>query len=208
LGGAIGNVARFGNALLSISHCTLTNNRAIGGAAGAGPAGQDGRGGAIANYLFGGLTPPVTVTATASIDHCTILGNRAVGGAGPTGGNGQGGGIANLNGGDLTISDSLIALNRAVGGAGDGGDGGNGQGGGIYNGGPSSIGTPSLALERSLVVLNRADGGTAGPEGSAGLGQGGGLYIASNGLASADSWTLVSANDASSSDDDVFGLLT
>jgi hypothetical protein len=43
--------------------------------------------------------------------------------------------------------------------------------------------------------------------GSAGLGQGGGLYIAPGGLASADLWTLIFANDASTSDDDVFGIL-
>jgi hypothetical protein len=207
LGGAIGNVARFGSALLSVSHCTLTDNRAIGGAAGAGPAGQDGRGGAIVNYLFGGLTPPVTVTATASIDHCTILGNQAVGGAGPTGGNGQGGGIANLNGGALTVSDSLIALNRAIGGAGGEGNGGDGQGGGIFNGGAIPIGPSNLTLQRSLIALNQADGGGAGGGGAAGQGVGGGLYLAPGGVASADSWTLIFANDASTSDDDVFGIL-
>src|SRR5262249_7062769 len=145
------------------------------------------RGGAIANYIFGGLTPPVTVKATARIDHCTILGNQAVGGAGPTGGNGQGGGVANLNGGVLTVTDSLIALNRAIGGAGGlGGNGGNGQGGGLFNGGPSPVGTPSLTLQSSLVVLNRADGGAAGEGGSAGPGQGGGLYLTPGGVACAD----------------------
>ena len=115
-GGAIGNVARAGDAILWVSHSTLTNNRAVGGAAGAGPLGQNGRGGAIANFLFGGLALPVTITATTSIDHSTILGNQAIGGAGPTGGTGQGGGIANLNGGVLSVSNSLIALNLAIGG--------------------------------------------------------------------------------------------
>jgi hypothetical protein len=206
IGGAISNVARFGSAFLSVSHSTLTNNRAIGGAAGAGPIGQTGRGGAIANYIFGGVTPPVTVTATASIDHSTILGNQAIGGAGPTGGTGQGGGIENENGGVLTVSNSLIALNRAIGGAGNGGNGGNGQGGGIFNGGSSTVGTPSLTLDRSLVTLNRADGGAAGAGGVAGLGVGGGLYLAPGGIASAER-TLVFANDASTSDDDVFGVL-
>jgi hypothetical protein len=129
VGGAIANVARFGSAFLSVDHSTLMNNRAAGGATGAGTRAQDGRGGAIANYIFPGLVPPVTVTASASIDHSTILGNQAIGGAGPTGGNGQGGGVANLNGGVLTVSDSLIALNQAIGGAGGvGGNGGAGQG--------------------------------------------------------------------------------
>jgi hypothetical protein len=206
VGGAISNVARFGSAFLSVSDSTLTNNRAVGGAAGASAVAQNGRGGAIANYLFPGLLPPVTVTAIAHIDHSTILGNQAIGGAGPTGGNGQGGGIANLNGGVLTLSNSLIALNQAIGGAGDGGNGGNGQGGGVFNGGPSPVGTPSLTLLESFVVLNRADGGAAGAGGSAGLGVGGGLALAQGGVAIAD-LTVIFANHASTADDDVFGIL-
>ena len=205
-GGAIANVARLGDAILSVSHSTLTNNRAVGGAAGAGLTAQDGRGGAIANFLFGGLIPPVTVSATATVTHTMILGNQAIGGAGTTGGNGQGGGIANLNGGVLTVSNSLIALNRAGGGAGDGGNGGNGQGGGIFNGGPSPVGIPSLTLQRSIVAFNRAIGG-ASNGGSAGSGVGGGLYLSLGGVASADPWTFIFANDASTSDDDVFGIL-
>ena len=205
-GGAIANVARVGDAILSVSDSTLTNNRAVGGAAGAGFTAQDGRGGAIANFVFGGLPPSATVTASATVTHCTILGNQAVGGAGTTGGNGQGGGIANLNGGALTVSDSLIALNRATGGAGDGGNGGDGQGGGVFNGGAIPIRPSHLTLQGSLIALNEADGG-AGDGGSAGLGQGGGLYLVPGGLATADAWTLVFANDASTSDDDVFGIL-
>lgn len=204
-GGAIGNVARIGNAILAVSHCKLTNNRAVGGAAGAGTIAQDGRGGAIANFVFGGLAPPVTVTATASIDHCTLLDNQAIGGAGPTGGNGQGGGIANLTGGVLTVSNSLIALNQAIGGV--GGNGGNGQGGGIFNGGSSPVGTPSVTLQRTRVLRNQADGGAAGDGGSAGLGVGGGLYLAPGGVANADFVTVIVGNDASTSNDDVFGLL-
>jgi hypothetical protein len=202
-GGAIGNVARLGDAILSVSHCILTNNRAVGGASSPGLISQDGRGGAIANFIFGGLAPPVTVAATASIDHSTLLGNRAIGGAGTAGGTGQGGGIANLNGGVLDVSNALVALNRAIGGA---GDGGNGQGGGLFNGGPSAVGTPSLTLRRGLVLFNRADGG-ASNGGRAGLGQGGGLYLTPGGVAYADLMTAIVANDASTGDDDVFGTL-
>ena len=75
-------------------YSTLTNNRAVGGAAGAGTIRQNGRGGAIANFISGGH-PPVTVTATASIDHSTLLGNHAIGGAGTHGRDRPGGGIAN-----------------------------------------------------------------------------------------------------------------
>jgi hypothetical protein len=211
-GGAIGNVARTGDSILAVSHSTFTNNRTIGGAAGAGTVAQNGRGGAIANFIFGGLASPVSVKATANITHCAILGNQAIGGAGPTGGNGQGGGIANLSGGVVTVSNSLIALNQAIGGAGglgglDGeGHGGHGQGGGIFNGGPSPVGSPSLTLKRSRVVLNRADGG-AGNGGSDGQGQGGGLYLTPGGNADADLLTAIFANQASTSDDDVFGNL-
>lgn len=204
-GGAIANVARVGDAILSVSDSTLTNNRAVGGAAGPGFTAQDGRGGAIANFVFGGLPPSTTVTASATVTHSTLLGNQAIGGAGTTGGNGQGGGIANLNGGAITVSDSLIALNRTVGGAGDGGNGGNGQGGGIFNGGALPIRPSRVTLQGSLIALNQADGGVS-VGGSAGLGQGGGLYLAPGGLASADR-TLILANDASTSDDDVFGIL-
>lgn len=204
-GGAIGNVARLGDAILAVSHSTFLANRAVGGAAGTGAPAQDGRGGAIANYIFGGLAAPVTVTASATVSHSTLLGNQAVGGTGPTGGNGQGGGIANLNGGALTVSDSLVALNQSTGGTGTAGNGGNGQGGGIFNGGAIPIGPSRLTLQRSLITLNHADGG-ASVGGTAGPGQGGGLYLAPGGLASAER-TFILANDASTSDDDVFGIL-
>ena len=205
-GGAISNVARFGDAILVVSHSTFLDNRAIGGAAGPGGNAQIGRGGAIANYIFGGVATPATVTATAHVDHSTILGNQAIGGAGATGGNGEGGGIANHNGGTLTVSDSLIALNRAIGGAGDGASGGNGLGGGIFNGGAIPIGPASLTLQRCLITLNQADGGVAASGGSPGQGLGGGVYLALGGIASED-LTAILANDASTSDDDVFGIL-
>ena len=105
------------------------------------------------------------------------------------------------------MSNSLIALNRAIGGAGDGGNGGNGQGGGIFNGGPSPVGTPSLTLQRSLVVLNRADGGAAAGGGSAGLGIGRRPLPRAGRSRVRRPWTAILANDASTSDDDVFGIL-
>jgi hypothetical protein len=206
-GGAIANVALFGDAILSVSDSTLTDNQAVGGAAGAGTSAQIGRGGAIANFVAGAASLPVSVTATATVTGSTLLGNRAIGGAGATGGTGQGGAITNENGGVLTVSDALIALNQAKGGASQAGNGGNGLGGGIYSGAPNPFGTPSLTLGRSLVTLNRAAGGAAGGGGAAGLGQGGGLYLAPGGVASADSLTTIVFNSASTSDRDVFGVL-
>jgi hypothetical protein len=204
VGGAITNVALLGDAALTVSHCTLTNNRAIGGAAPTGTVPQPGRGGGIANYVAP-IAVPGSVAAMTSVDRCTLLGNQAIGGAGPAGGTGQGGGIANEFGGILTVSNSLIALNRAVGGAGDGGNGGDGLGGGIFNGAATPFGAPTVTLERSIVALNSARGGES-DGGSDGLGVGGGLYLAPGGIASAD-LTAILANDASTSDDDVFGLL-
>jgi hypothetical protein len=135
-----------------------------------------------------------------------IAGNEAIGGAGPTGGTGQGGGIANEFGGVLTVTHSTILLNQATGGVGVGGTGGNGLGGGVFNGATTPFGTPTLALNHSVVALNRADGGAVSGGGSVGLGIGGGLYLTPGGVAIAD-LTAIFANDASTSDDDVFGNL-
>ena len=81
-GGAIANVALFGDAILSVSDSTLTDNQAVGGAAGVGTSAQIGRGGAIANFVAGAASLPVTVTATMTVSHSTLLGNQAIGGAG------------------------------------------------------------------------------------------------------------------------------
>ncbi len=204
-GGAIANASLFADALLSVSHCTFTNNRAVGGDAGTGATPQNGRGGAIINYIPVPAAP--TATGIAHVSYCTLVGNQAIGGAGATGGSGQGGGIANDSGGVLTVANSTILLNRAIGGEGRVGAGGNGLGGGLFNGGPSPKGTPTLTLLNSLVTLNRADGGASGDGGSAGQGVGGGVYVAPGGIAYADVVTLILDNDASTSDDDVFGSL-
>jgi hypothetical protein len=100
----------------------------------------------------------------------------------------------------------VLLFNRAVGGAGGAGNGGNGLGGGVFNGGSSPFGPSNLTLHGCLVALNRADGGAAGGGGSAGQGVGGGVYVSPGGIAAAD-LTVIFANDASTSDDDVFGIL-
>ncbi len=203
-GGAITNAARFGNTTLSVSHSTLVNNRAVGGD---GPTGGIGRGGGIANFVAFQAPPGSGFSATTTVAHSTLVSNRAVGGDGTVGGTGQGGGITNENGGVLSVTDSAVVLNRAVGGAGDGGDGGNGLGGGIFNGRPTAFGVTTLTLQGSLVALNRAVGGES-DAGTDGLGQGGGLYLTLGGVAGADLVTVLLANDASTSDDDVFGIFT
>jgi hypothetical protein len=200
-------------ATLHVSDSLLLGNEAIGaaggngGSGGNGGAGGTGQGGALINQF-----------SDWDIRNTLFAFNQATGGAGGdrdsggllggTGGAGRGGGLSNINGSIGTLSDSTVILNTATGGAGGlGGNGGNGQGGGAFNDGPSPQGAPSLTLLSSLVTLNRADGGAAGNGGSAGLGQGGGLYLTPGGIACADVGTTIFANDASTSDDDVFGSL-
>ena len=58
----------------------------------------------------------------------------------------------------------------------------------------------------SVITHNEADGGTAPAGGTAGLGQGGGVYNA--GTFFLDAASLVEHNEASTSDDNVFGPIT
>jgi hypothetical protein len=216
-GGVINNSNPTGGLLvratLHVSDSLFLGNEAIGGAGGNGGSGGNGGAGGVGRG--GGL---INTFSDWDVRDSWFVFNQATGGAGGdrgtggllggAGGAGQGGGLMNVNGSIGTLSDSTVVLNRVTGGAGGlGGNGGNGQGGGVFNGGPSPMGTPSLTLHRSLVALNRADGGVAGDGGSAGLGQGGGLYLTPGGVACADPWTFIFANDASTSDDDVFGDL-
>jgi hypothetical protein len=69
-------------------------------------------------------------------------------------------------------------------------------------------GTPStLTIVHSTIVNNRADGGAAGSGGSPGLGQGGGVYIVAGGTVCVDLVTHITPNHATTSYDDVFGVL-
>jgi hypothetical protein len=96
-----------------------------------------------------------------------------------------------------------VGYNRVVGGAGGaGGTGGDGEGSGIFQ---DELST--LTLLGATVEHNRARGGAAGLGGSAGHGEGGGLYLTSGGTACADLVTDITHNHASTSDDDVFGVL-
>ena len=69
-----------------------------------------------------------------------------------------------------------------------------------------AFGATALSLNTSVVAFNRAEGGAATAGGTAGAGVGGGVYVAPGGIAFAFR-TSVFANDASTSDDDVFGIL-
>jgi hypothetical protein len=193
-------------ATVHVSHSQFQGNEATGGAGGNG--GSGGNGGAGGAGHGGALRVFFT---DWDVSHSLFVLNHATGGAGGdkgsggllggTGGAGQGGSLFNVNGSVGIIAHTLFVLNQAAGGAGGvGGSGGNGEGGGVYSGGPSPDGTPSLTLHRSKIVNNVAVAG-------AGQGLGGGLYIAPGGDVCADLMTHITNNDATTSDDDVFGDL-
>ncbi|MBA4064905.1 MAG: hypothetical protein C0501_14560 [Isosphaera sp.] len=207
-GGAIAQSALSGDSTFTVRRSTFTGNQAVGGAGGAGGPSQFGRGGAIANLKAPFGTPPSTLRAVMRVIDSTVVGNEAVGGAGVIAGNGLGGGLANDNGGTMEVARTLVALNRAAGGVSVGGASGNGLGGGVYNGQAISpaFGSTALSLNTGVVAFNRAEGGAATAGGTAGSGLGGGVYVSPGGIADAFG-TSVFANDASTSDDDVFGDL-
>jgi hypothetical protein len=101
----------------------------------------------------------------------------------------------------FSVTDSTIAGNLALGGAGGAGaNGGNGDGGGAF------LAQGTACFDHSAFVANLALGGAAGAGGSNGLGIGGGLYIRLTAVAGAVD-TAFFANLASTSDNDVFGIL-
>ena len=178
---------------LSISDSEFRDNWAHGGTGSAGRNGGEGRGGALMALGAG----------TLDISNSRFDGNEASGGTGGAGGNGgiaQGGGIYSdvlgSTAGVVTISHSHITGNRVRGGVGV--VGGNALGGGIYNGVLSGAPVPVI-MTHSKVTTNEADGG-------AGQGIGGGIYNLGSFLL--DNVSLIHGNKASSSDDDVFGILT
>ncbi len=141
-GGGISNAGT-----LSVSHCNLSANQAVGG------EGGHARGGGIFNAAGAQLT----------VTHSVLSDNRAVGGdggTGVTGGEGAGGGIYNLDA-TLTVSNSTFTGNQA-----DGGNGGPGAGGGIANGGALAsegiAGPAFLSVSHSTLSANQANGGTGG----------------------------------------------
>jgi hypothetical protein len=66
----------------------------------------------------------------------------------------------------------------------------------------------SLTLMGTTIDRNHAIGGAAGLGGIDGEGVGGGIYVTSGGLACVDALTAIFANHATTSNDDVFGILS
>src|SRR5262245_47440848 len=215
LGVALGG-AMFNYSDAEVSDCIFERNEALAGNENTAGNPQDvvsvARGGAIfdAGGVFGG-------SGALTVSNSSFTGNRAVGGRGAaqaSGGLGLGGAISVntfLGSGPTLVSviDSVFSGNSAVGGdGGTGGNGGDGFGGAIDV--RAREGHSSLKLQGSTITDNRATGGVAGSGGGAGLGIGGGAYFEAGSIACLDLATLAAifGNDASTSDDDVFGDFT
>ena len=208
------------NGTLTLDDSSVISNTARGGDGGnvgtGGIRGGDGgltRGGGFAHER-GSVT---------TVRRSLIASNHALGGAGGlnrAGGDALGGGVFNGRPAEqqpnptfptnLTLVDCLVVDNLATGGQGGaGGNGGNAFGGGIINANPIPVtATPILTLLNTLVSSNDALGGVAGIGGASGAGAGGGVYNQIGALANIDALTIISGNDASTTDDDVFGTLT
>jgi hypothetical protein len=198
LGGALD--IEFSSAV-SVAGCSFSENQAVGGAAGGSTAsGGAGLGGAIS--VGSAAVYGYTDTSSLSLTSSTLTGNVAQGGAGGnmgTCGDGVGGAMLVLAG-DATLSNCTLACNAAIGG--NGSSGGDGFGGGLFVDAHAT-----LNLLRSTVTGNEAIGGAGATGFSDGQGTGGGLYLAPGATACANGATVIDANSASTSYDDVFGLL-
>jgi hypothetical protein len=186
---------------LTVRHCLLDDNVARGGQGGAGATrgrGGDAFGGGISNGEPGAYGLGEDPINFLFVSDSTITNNQAIGGAGSVGGLGRGGGIDNANRSTATISGTLLGGNQALGGSGTL-TGGDGLGGGLYNEIRSDV-----TLLGCTVTGNHAIGGS-GP--TAGSGIGGGIYNVDGGTVWVDVLTVILANDASTSEDDVFGIL-
>jgi hypothetical protein len=206
-----GGLANLAGSLATVTSSTFDHNEAIAGKGNRGSGGSivlgRGTGGAIGNTNVAQLTADLS---TLIVSDCTFTNNQAVGGAAGVGdsvaSSGLGGGIATLFGAVSLVAGSTFTGNQAIGGAAAAfGNGGDGFGGGVYNDGRST-----LEVRGSTITDNQASGGTAGAGGSAGSGIGGGLYLEAGGSVCLDEFTIAHlfGNDASTSDDDVFGDYT
>jgi hypothetical protein len=190
---------------LNLTNSTVSTNLCQGGAGASGSAGGIASGGGLGNDH----------SAIAIITNCTLSLNESLGGVGGTGANGGagvGGGIANAvyafafaatDASSLTVSNCQIVGNVAQGGmAGSNALGGDALGGGLW------VGGGTVVLERVLVSGNQAQGGVDSQNNTTGQGLGGGVYVDPSASAIEDMQTLIAGNQASKSDNDVWGTIT
>lgn len=194
---------------LNAQNVTVRFNLAIGGSGNTGGTFVDaGVGGGMANYAAN-INVSVSSGSAVTLSDSIIDHNHAIGGGG---GDGLGGGISNVLGGVFNIAGSTVSRNHAQGGdAVAAGSGGDGLGGGIYNGAASThssnLGAATiLRVEASSITENKAQGGVAADGISAGVGVGGGVYTL--GQFDLDAFTVFLKNKATTSDDDIYGVIT
>jgi uncharacterized protein (TIGR03118 family) len=187
-GGAVANLS---GGTLEVSHCTFTDNRAVGNVSGSS--------GAIANE--GG--------STLVLDHSAFTDNQAITllGAGPgIQGSAFSGAVSNSGGSQATLSYCAFEGNSAHGGNGadgtatapNGGNAGSGVGGAIGNHLVSLVGpfaSLTMAVDHSTFLDNRAIGGTGGSGaagGSGGNGSAPGLFSTGGAIVNDNSTLTVS----------------
>jgi hypothetical protein len=122
-----------------------------------------------------------------------------------------GGGISNADSTLVGLTDTsslVVSICQLVGNVAQGGTegssamGGNSLGGGLY----AASGT--VVLQAVLVSGNQAQGGADSQGNTTGQGLGGGVYVDPSAGATADMETLMAGNQASKSNNDVWGTLT
>jgi hypothetical protein len=220
---------------LNVAGCTITGNQAIGGATASGSGGPAVGGGienpsnlkdstVSSNLCQGGAGPSGAPggkalgggidndgNATGIITNCTVSLNECLGGAGANGGEAAGAGISNADFTLFGITDtsSLVVSNcQLVGNVVQGGTegssavGGDGLGGGLY------MASGTVVLQAVLVSGNQAQGGGDGQGNTSGQGLGGGVYVDPSASAMGDMETLIAGNQASKSNNDLWGTLT
>jgi hypothetical protein len=188
---------------LSVARSSFVGNLALGGSGTTGAADGlgslgSGRGGAILNQ------------GAMQIVDSLLEGNVAQGGSGGVAtsgaaqnGTGLGGGIfstGNFNASTLVAWNVTLASNQALGGAGTSGGlvAGAGWGGGLF------VWNQGYATDVTFGASTIAGNEAAGDGG----GVGGGVYVVPGASVCIQDDTVISGNEATSSNDDVFGALT
>jgi hypothetical protein len=190
---------------LNLTNSTVSANLSQGGPGASGAAGGVASGAGIDNER----------SSIAIVTNSIISLNESVGGpgsAGANGGDGVGGGVSNAvyafaygitDASSLVVSNCQIIGNVAQGGTeGSGAVGGDGLGGGIF------VGSGTATLKGVLVSGNQAQGGVDSQQNTTGQGLGGGVYVDPSATATMDMQTVIAGNQASKSDNDVWGTIT
>jgi hypothetical protein len=205
-----GGIRNSNGGTLNLTNSTVSNNLCQGGAGASGAKGGIASGGGIDTDLnyHAVLTKAILTDSTISFNECI----GGAGGAGAKGGAALGGGITNADetfafgladASVLVVSNCQVIGNAAQGGtAGPSARGGDGLGGGLFAGGGT------VELQAVLVNGNQAQGGVDSQGSTTGNGLGGGVYVDPSASATMDMETYIAGNQASKSDNDVWGTIT